>query len=827
MTEGYRKSAKLACPAGGYCQGVDEGDKGLREKSFGIEIFLASLALILLEISYTRVFSFKLFYYFTYLIIGISLLGLGAGAIFVALIPRLRQVAPARLVPVCCLLASIAVPAGYIVVAWTQLNTADLSTSLAELLKLAAICTSVFLPFLLVGVVIATVFGERPAQINRLYFADLLGAGLGCGLCVPLMSLMTPPGCIVLSALILALASMRLAASEWRFIYPLSVGVATALLVILFFPSSLPDPVPDRVKTLSPQQLGESRVLFSKWSPVFRVDVLDISDLVPQQSAPRYFLTHDGMMGSSVLGFNGDLATLRDRFDADPRSLPFSVLGPAPKVLIIGAAGGHEILASLYFRAGPITGVELNPVTVSLLTDHFAEFSGRIAEHSGVQLVRGEGRTFLTRDKGRYDLIWFVAPDSYAAMNAASSGAFVLSESYLYTTEMIVESLSHLTEDGVICVQFGEIYFDAKPNRTTRYLSTAREAFRQTGTENFDQHILLSTTPEFFTMSTILLRNKPFSREDIQRFSDKAALVRGTQVWHPSGEAARDSHPVNKVISLPPSALIRWYNEYPYNVRPVTDESPFFWHFASFRDALTRNWGSVELVWDPEDATGERVLITLLVFSIVFSAAFLLLPLVAARKIWRQIPHKTAAAIYFSALGLGFMFFEICLIQKFTLFLGYPTYSLTVTLFGLLIFAGLGSLLSKRYTRRRNRALGGLVALLVALTILYQFGMAWVVSYFIGFALPVRILVTILLVAPLGLSLGAFMPIGLATISAVTEHKKEFIAWGWAANGFFSVLSTILATILSMTFGFKVVLLLALMIYMAGVAALMRIPEPG
>jgi len=94
----------------------------------------------------------------------------------------------------------------------------------------------------------------------------------------------------------------------------------------------------------------------------------------------------------------------------------------------------------------------------------------------------------------RYDLIWFVAPDSYAAMNAATSGAFVLSKRYLYTTEMIVDALEHLTEGGLICSQFGEVDFERKPNRTVRYLVTAREAFRRLGIEDFGRHVLVGTS---------------------------------------------------------------------------------------------------------------------------------------------------------------------------------------------------------------------------------------------------------------------------------------------------------------------------------------------
>src|SRR6185369_10022989 len=203
------------------------------------------------------------------------------------------------------------------------------------------------------------------------------------------------------------------------------------------------------------------------------------------------------------------------RFEHDPRSFPFRVARPSPEVLVIGAAGGHELLASLYFDTRHVTGVELNPVTYSLLTDHFADYSGHLPDNPRVTLVNAEGRSYLKRNDDRYDLVWFVAPDSYAAMNAATSGAFVLSESYLYTVEMIDESLDHLGPDGILCAHFGEIDYEHKPNRTVRYVSTAREAFRRRGITDFASHVLVATTPDIMNLSTVILKKTPFTPEEV------------------------------------------------------------------------------------------------------------------------------------------------------------------------------------------------------------------------------------------------------------------------------------------------------------------------
>jgi hypothetical protein len=644
---------------------------------------------------------------------------------------------------------------------------------------------------------------------------------------IPLFVVITPPGAVIFSGVVFSLAGARAAGADDRRILPIGLLAAAVALPAALFPDVLPDPVTDRVKTMSPQRMADNsgwggRILFSEWSSVFRVDVAEGPANV------QHLINHDGNLGSTILRFDGDFSKLK-RLDTDTRSTPFSVLKPNPEVLIIGAAGGHEILASLYFGAAHVTAIELNPVTVSLLTDHFADFSGRLAENPRVTLVNAEGRSWIKRDPKKYDLIWFVAPDSYAAMNAASSGAFVLSESYLYTREMIAESLAHLNLGGVICMQTGDVDFDRKPNRALRYLSTARAAYEDIGVDDFADRVLVSSTRHLFTVVTILLGRDRFSDAAVESFRQNATRVKpkddATNVWHPTDDPVRRNHVLSKMISLDDDAVARFIDDYPYNMTPVSDNSPFFWHFARFRDVIRGSPDVGERLLDPEDSKGERVLLTLLVVTVAFASCFLLMPLVTLRDVWRRVPYKLNAGIYFASLGLGFMFIEIVLIQKLTLFLGYPSYSLTVTLFAILVFSGVGSYLSGRYAAARNQALVVLLLAIAALALTYDRLVPLMVDSAIGAPLITRIALTVGLLAPLGLCLGAFMPIGLGAVANLSpEHYEEYIAWGWAVNGFFSVTSTVLATILSMTFGFRFVFFLAVAIYAVGVAAMSRVP---
>jgi spermidine synthase len=786
------------------------------------ETFFISLAVILLEVSYTRVFSFKLVYYFTYLVIGVSLLGLGSGGVFVAIFERLRRAAPERLILRCATFAAIAVMLGYFVIARMPLNLFRMVMQITqgnapgdvalEMTKLLLICVTLFIPFLSAGIALAKIFATQTERISRLYAIDLLGAALGCAIVIPAIKTISPPGAVFLSGLAFSIAALPLARRAGSTTTALLAGAALALLIGVLFPGALPDPVRDRVKG------ADGEVIFSRWSPVFRVDVVP----VPLSDPPTNFLVHDGTLGSSMIQYDGNPESLR-RYDTMDRSYPFRLLKPGPEVAIIGSAGGNEILASLRLGASHITGIELNPVTVSLLTTHFADFTGHIATNPKVTLVNAEGRSYLKGAGKNFDLIWLVAPDSYAAMNAATSGAFVLSESYLYTKEMIVEALSHLDENGILCAQFGEIDFDQKPNRVVRYLGTAREAFKEAGIPDFAQHVLVAVAPGFGRLesASILIKKSAFTAADVETFRATTAKLPGARIVY-TGAASDPASASVKAITLDGQQRDDWYASLPYEVRPITDDSPFFWHFVGFDSVLFGGRGNVHL--NVEEGIGERLLLVLLGVAATFAIVFLLLPMLAIRDVWAKIPYKLNAGLYFAALGLGFMFIEVCLIQRLTLFLGYPTYSLTVTLFSLLISTGIGSLSSERYGNDRNRVLGGLIAVLIALVVFYRFGLTPLVNLGVGWPFALRVLLTVALLLPLGVCLGAFMPIGLRAVSGVTPYHEQFVAWCWAVNGFCSVVASVLATILAMTTGFDTVILAGLVCYLVGVTAFVRLP---
>jgi hypothetical protein len=802
-----------------------------------VDMFLVAGAGLLLEISYTRIFSFKFFYYYTYLIIGLALLGIGAGGVAVALSPKLREAKLSTIIGWCSGLAALLTAAGYMVIAWTPITVGNIwqygtGTSFKNLALLVVICIALFAPFAMVGVIISTFFGRESQGIGRLYFADLIGAGLACAAVVFMIRFLGPPRSIMIAGLVLALVSVArfLPARSPRQLVP--SGLVAVLLVVAVIGIDAVHVIPDRGKQ-SPDSAAVDR---GSWSPIFRVD----SQYSPDRQ--NVVLYHDGLIGSSIHAWDGEVSSLDDKYIADARSLPFAVLddsfedddGPG-NVVIVGAAGGNEILTSLAFKAEHIDAIELNPVTYRLLREDYADYSGRVAYEPNVNYELGDGRSFVERSDDRFDLVWYPAPDSYAASNAASSGAFVLAESYLYTSDAIEASLDKLTDDGILATQFGEFSYEERPYRTARYVSTVRKALADRGVDDPDAHVMVATSPAgnigATVYSTVLVKATPFTDEEVARFQAQVdfmgaatsddGLQSGVTLRHVPGQAD-DGTPVSQILHIPDDELDAWYEAYPYDVTPITDDGPYFWNFARPGTVVREMDESLQPLQtlDPESGIGERVLLLLLGIAALFALVFLILPFLAIRRDWRELPRKPVSALYFACLGMGFLFFEITLIQRLTLFLGYPTYSLTVTLASVLIFTGIGALLSERVAHKGWKVGLWLLGFLAILTAFYELGLPELVDAAFGLSLGLRVVIAFLAMAPLGLCLGMFMPLGLGAVGRLTPLSREYVAWGWAVNGFASVMGSVLTTLLSMTFGFRTVMLIALGVYAVAVVAL-------
>jgi hypothetical protein len=783
-----------------------------------VDILLISFAALLIEISYTRIISFKLFYYYVYLVIGLALLGIGAGGVAVAVSKRLQAARTEAILFWSFFAGAVVSLGGYLIIASVRINTLAVwlygtSGSAKSLLLLLVLCVCMFGSFVPAGVISATLFSRRPQGIGGLYFCDLLGAGLACAVVIYVISSLGAPATVMLAVAVMGAGALWVALRQSGHVLSAAGAVALAAGVVL---TACPQFLPTQQLDTSKTAMAGPK-LASGWGSVLRVDV---------HAAPGHpdfdNLYHDGILGAAICRWNGKLAFLkRYDFPHDLRSLPFRVLGvPPQREAVIGAAGGREVLTSLYYHAQHVDAVELNPLTVHDVTTTFANFDGHLAQNPHVSYINADGRSFIARSNSKFNLIYYPAPDSYAATNGALSSAYVLSESYLYTVNGVQSMFEHLTPNGVFAAQFGEVdgTYDL---RTARFVATARQALANLGIGDPGAHIMVAQTSDTLLglpLSTIIVQKSPFSAAEMGRFTAGVKAVPATEVLTANGHSSTNN-PVNQVVATPNDKLGAFYAQYPFNITPTTDNDPFFYHFARFGTVAHHYFQSLSSA-DRENSVGERVLILLLLVSILAAALFLLLPFAAVRRDWKQLPKKGLSAVFFAGVGFGFIFFEITLMQMLNLFLGFPTYSLTITLMALLVLTGLGALLSQRVPERLRRgAIPALLVVLGGLCLFYLLGLTPMTDALLSLPLAARILITILVLAPLGLCFGMFMPLGLGEISLLADNSRQYVAWGWAVNGFASVVGSALATILAMSFGFDFVLGLGLGCYaLAGLA---------
>ncbi len=781
--------------------------------------FVIGFVSLTLEIAYTRVISFKLFYYYTYFVIGLALLGLGAAGAFTSLSNRLRMRDPLQLVQRVAPIAGGVGVLGYFVVARlpTDVNliwTGTIAQAVWQLVLLLVLSVSLTGVFFAVGLLFASLVVSQASEMRRLYFWDLSGAALGCLVAVPLQATVGPPAMILTSMVLLVLLGLVVALvmrTSWLY-----TGALTLVVALLAIACGQLRVLTDDTKTLR----DTDTIQAGDWGAVFRVDAVDLGDL--------QVLHHDGLWGSSIWRYDGTRATTA-RFDTDNRQIPFAALPEKPSVLIIGAAGGNEIMGALTYGAGHVDAVELNPVTVDLLRNHFGDYSGHVVDDPRVNYVQGDGRTFLARSAKQYDLIWFVAPDSYAASNAATSGAFVLSESYLYTRQMIETAFDHLDDTGIMVAQFGDFAFDRRPTRTARYLTTAREALRPR-VDVFDQHVGLlvdSGQNDLEKVSTIMLFRTAPTSEQIDGIHTALKNVPNATAKYLPG-ADRVDGLTSDLITGSDAEVEAIVADYPFEIGPIDDDQPFFWHFTSFGTVLTDWHRGFE---DNEIAIGERLLVVLVGVAAVVAAMFLWLPFAITRRRnggANRVPGRWKLFTYFAALGLGFMLIEISMIQRFALLLGFPTLSLSVSLFTLLIATAVGARCSGVVKRWEGLGLPIVTTVLVVLSLVYMAVSEPLTEAALSWPQWGRIALVFALLFPVGLLLGVFLPTGIdAALDAAGADegvRGRLVAWCWAVNGFFSVIGSSATTILSMAVGFNRALLAGLGLYV--VATLVQLVGP-
>jgi len=778
-----------------------------------VAIFLLSLGVLLLEIALTRIFSFSLWYHFIYVALSVGLLGYGASGAVLAVSERLAARPPVEIVSAAMLLAALGVLVSFFTIAFIPLDPLAIRSNPFELVLLMLLFTLCSSPFFAAGMAMAAAF-RAAATPNRLYFADLVGAGLGCAVAVSAIWILGAPGAATAAAAIFATASVIAAPPARR---ARRVGVGAAIVVGCAAFVALVPFRPSGEKFLAKVMESGIEPIYSRWSPIFRVDLYrsptegrkaSQRGVSPnfQGTTPRVnFIAHDGGAEAPMYEFKGGADEV-DFLRENVAALPYLVT-QRPRVLVIGLGGGFDVLNALTHDASQVVGVELDPVTVELVRD-YASFNGRILSDERVSVVAAEGRSFLRHSTDRYDIIQLTGVDTLSAL---STGAYMLAESYLYTVDAFEEYLEHLSDGGTLSIMTADRHWKGGGARfSLRHVMNFIAAAERLGIRDVAAHVAIVATPADVSEMVLLFRREAFRPEETQAMR-RFAESKGFEIWHLPDSAPTTPH--TQLLTSDPAEREALLHSLPLNVEATPDDRPFFFHFYRWRDLLGGARWEVDV--GHTLATGQLVLVAILVVAILTSVGLILGPLLITRRLRR--PGALRFGGYFAAIGLGFMLLEISMIQRSILFLGHPTYSIAVILMSLLTWTGLGSALAGRIRAAEQTLIRAALVILLVLIACYAWGLPVLFARWLGASAEWRYLLVVLLLMPLGLTLGVFFPTGLRVARA---HAEAFVPWAWGANGAASVVGSILSIVLAISFGFRAVLLLAAVVYLIGVAIL-------
>lgn len=785
-----------------------------------VGVFLLSAAALAFEINLSRIFSVSQFYHFAFMVVSLALLGYGASGTFLSLFPQAKKRANGRLLIWLSWAFALTAVASYALTIHLPFDSFRMARDWRQVAVLLAHYVALALPFFCSGTVVGFLLAVRPARANRVYTANLVGSAAGCVIAVILPSLVGGDGVVFLStalgiaaALLFQLIDQPVTSAGSRVsvvVTHLSRIAQTGFLLMLVL-AALRTPSFLQIR-LSPYkslsyllQYPDAALLFRRWNAFSRVDVVESRSIrglpgsgfrCSVQPPPQRALTVDGDDVNYIHhvqpGFT-DLAYT----DCLLGALPYR-LRPGADTLVLEPRGGADVVTALSQGASRVTVAEPNPLIIDAVRRQ-GEWAGDLYNDVRVTVIPEHGRTYAKRTR---DLVDVLVLSLNAPQRTVTSGAYSLNEDYRYTVEAFGDYLTKLKPGGLLVITR---WLQVPPSESIRAFALAAESLeRAGGTPRTDLVVLRS-----YRQMLILVRRGPFSEEELETvraFAEPRAFdlvylpdLRADEVNRHNVLSEPDYHRAC-VALLDSKDRDAWYQEHPFDVKPPTDDRPFFGHF--FR------WAQVPTVlammghtWQPFGGAGYFVMVVLLSLALIAASTLILMPLAGLK---RQGGPLGATLIYFALLGLGYLLVEIPLMQHFILFLGSPAYAMATVLFAILLFSGVGSALSDRVS------LPGTLVLLPLLVAVYA---ALLPRFFdVALAAPrwTRFILAVAALAPPGFLMGIPFPRGIALLQ---QRAPDLITWAWAVNGAVSVVASILAAMLALSFGFSTVLTLGAACY--------------
>ena len=745
-----------------------------------LSVFLITLSGLILEVGLTRIYSASIWYHFAFVAISVALLGWGLGGFTVHLLKR-KTTLSMNLAAILTTLYALAIP----LCLWLLVRYPF------DMDRLPLYFLAPLLPFYLAGMAISIVFDLRRAEAGSLYFYDLIGAALGAVVVTLLLHLLGGESALLVGSIAPAIAALLMILSPASRAQenkkegdgakpspqPLSqrergktkprlasiiaiIGIlitVTAAFAALKFGTFRVKPGTTKAMRNQMDASPGSRIVQTGWNAYSRIDCVEG---LPGSFA-RLYIDSDAWTG--IRGWDGNLANVQD-MKGSYRALPFR-LTPNAQTLIIGPGGGPDVVAALASGSKKVTAVEMNPLMLKFVRSYGAR-AGNLYDRPDVETVLSEGRNYISRSDRKFDIILLGFVDSWASV---ASGGLSLSENYLYTAEAMRAYYDHLSDNGILVILRWEMDIPRLVSNSVATLGAGEASKRVV--------VLMEkeAAPNDYSQMLFMLRKQPFTEAQTKEISTNWTQAR--PVVMPGGTAP----PGIADVLAGRKTLEQYEAASPIYVGPVFDDSPFYF-------AIERPYGM-------PGAIAERLMKWLLAPSLALLIAFAIF----GKPKGTNVGPYAGSVVYFAALGFGFIAVELALLQNLTLLVGHPIYTLSVLLFTLLAFGGIGSALSLRIPIWLACAVVAVIGGIEALAL------PRLVPALLWLPLWGRIVVAILLIAPLGLAMGVPFPRGLQQTGQGSLAPPPFY---WGLNGIMSVIGSVTTVFVALMAGFQAAMLM-------------------
>ncbi|MBZ0203357.1 MAG: hypothetical protein K8I03_10120 [Ignavibacteria bacterium] len=782
-----------------------------------IGLMLISLSALMLEFTLIRVLSVSLWYHFAFMIISIALLGLGISGVTIILSRRINKAELNSFLTITSLLYSASVIVSFVLLNKIPFDPFSLLLDSYQFIYLPIYYLLITLPFFLAGLIIGQLFTRFKTSINKLYFFDLVGAGLSCFVFILVLPAFGGSGGIA-AASMLGCFAVFLFAMEKNRMQTIGFFSGFILLVVNGLFLTNPDvylPISISTNKVYGNYMNENPDLrlLTKWNSFSKVDVLK-DDEGAVDDYPVYTAIIDA--GNSTTNIpkvpNIIDSSSRPPFDASNLAMLLKREDTA-KVFILGSGGGGEILSALTNNAKSVTAVEINPILNDLVEKDLAAYwTTGLAKDKRVKIITDDARSWLRGKRIKYDVI--ISAHTISA-SATNSGAMSLVENYILTEEALMEYLQHLDINGILYI--------TRPEAQIPKLVTSIKIAQQKngGSDTKSQFYLFKRPPGEYEkdvsyLSGMLFKKSGFDEFDIQRLKTMTALLNLETIYDPT---SKQEGIFNDIVQS--DDIYETVKRYPdRKLLPATDNNPYFEHNTDFSDLnianIKESFSQTDraLVTMSQRPIAESTLVVLLLQTILISGLLIFLPIYIRTRKDQEFKKmkKGKYLLYFALLGLGYIIIEICLIQKFTLLLGQPVYTMLTVISTMLIFSGIGSMLSEKIISLFKGKVNIVYIFIAAFTVILGLLSSVIFESLVRTDILWRIVVSIGLIAPLSFFMGIPFPYGM---SRIDNNSKYLVAYGWGVNGFFSVLGSVLVVMLSMSYGFIAVFIIAALLYFA------------